>query len=170
MPKRVGSWIKRWKRKHILHCANIYIYIYIYIYIHTRHTLRDHRTDFIYIYIYIYVCVCVCVRVCVCMYIYVIVGNCSKCCWRVLSTHECRAKYSSKWLCVFHFSHFELYIYIYTCMCIYIYIYIYIYICICNNQVLSLCKFIKFINDSTKILNNKIPWWVSNHKTGLMKV
>ena len=62
-------------------CLCLYgIYIYIYIYIHTRHTLRDHRTDFIYI------------------YIYVIVGNCSKCCWRVLSTHECRAKYSSKWL------------------------------------------------------------------------
>ena len=154
---------------------------------------------------------CVCVCVCVCMYIYVIVGNCSKCCWRVLNTHECRAKYSSKWLneaciipcnsefrayalvrfnlrqiqfthssdrsrvrkhetqsyresCVFHFSHFELYIYLYM------YVHIYIYICICNNQVLSLCKFIKFINDSTKILNNKIPWWVSNHKTGLMKV
>ena len=28
----------------------------------------------------------------------IIVGNFSKCCWKVLNTHECRAKYSSKWL------------------------------------------------------------------------
>ena len=28
MPKRVGSWINRWKRKPVLHCAN-YTYIYI---------------------------------------------------------------------------------------------------------------------------------------------
>ena len=53
---------------------------------------------------------------------WLIVGNCSKCCWKVLNTHECRAEDSSKWLkwnthdslfpyresCVFHFSHFEL--------------------------------------------------------------
>ena len=32
------------------------------------------------------------------IYIYITVGNCSKCCWKVLNTHECRAKYSSKWL------------------------------------------------------------------------
>ena len=31
--------------------------------------------------------------------------------------------------CVFHFSHFELYIYLYMYVCVYIYI----YICICNN-------------------------------------
>ena len=60
----------------------IYIYIYTYATYITRSSDRFH----IYIYIYIY------------MYIYVIVGNCSKCCWRVLSTHECRVKYSSKWL------------------------------------------------------------------------
>ena len=30
------------------------------------------------------------------MYSHLIVGNCSKCCWKVLNTHECRAKYSSK--------------------------------------------------------------------------
>ena len=36
-----------------------------------------------------------------------------------------------------------------------------------NNWVLFLCKFIKWRNDGTNILNNKIPWWVSNHETGL---
>ena len=25
-------------------------------------------------------------------------GNCGKCCWKVLNSHECRAKYSSKWI------------------------------------------------------------------------
>ena len=34
-------------------------------------------------------------------------------------------------------------------------------------EVLFLCKFIKWRNDGTNILNNKIPWWVSNHETGL---
>ena len=60
--------------------------------------------------------------------------------------------------CVFHFSHFELYIYLYMYVCVYIYIYIYIYIYVyVTIKVLSLCKFIKYINDSTKIVNNKIP-------------
>ena len=52
------------------------IYIYIYIYIRDIHYAIIGQISYI--------------------YIYVIVGNCSKCCWRVLSTHECRAKYSSK--------------------------------------------------------------------------
>ena len=56
------------------------IYIYIYIYIRDIHYAIIGHISYIYIY----------------MYIYVIVGNCSKCCWRVLSTHECKAKYSSK--------------------------------------------------------------------------
>ena len=30
------------------------------------------------------------------IYLYIIVGNCSKCYWKVLNTHECRAKYNSK--------------------------------------------------------------------------
>ena len=30
------------------------------------------------------------------IYSHFIVGNCSKCCSKVLNTHECRAKYSSK--------------------------------------------------------------------------
>ena len=33
--------------------------------------------------------------------------------------------------------------------------------------VLFLCKFIKYIINGTKILKNKIPWWVSNHEIGL---
>ena len=33
-------------------------------------------------------------------------------------------------------------------------------------EVLFLCKFIKHINNGTKILNKK-SWWVSNHETGL---
>ena len=45
------------------------IYIHIHIYTHT----------YIYIYIWLWEIV-------------------SKCCWKVLDTHECRAKYSSKWL------------------------------------------------------------------------
>ena len=60
----------------------VYIYIYIYIYIHIRDIHYAIIGQISYIFIYVY--------------IYVIVGNCSKCCWRVLSTHECRAKYSSK--------------------------------------------------------------------------
>ena len=35
-------------------------------------------------YIYIYI------------YIYIIVGNCTKCCRKVLNTRECRAKHNSK--------------------------------------------------------------------------
>ena len=55
------------------------------------------------------------------IYIYIIVGNCSKCFWKVLNTHGCRAKYSSKWhASVFHSSHFELYIYIYIYMYVWI--------------------------------------------------
>ena len=55
----------------------VYIYgIYIYIYIRDIHYSIIGQISYI--------------------YIYVIVGNFSKCCWRVLSTHECRAKYSSK--------------------------------------------------------------------------
>ena len=34
-------------------------------------------------------------------------------------------------------------------------------------QVSSLGKFIEYINDGTNILNNKIPWFVRNHETGL---
>ena len=30
-----------------------------------------------------------------------------------------------------------------------------------------LCKFVKYINDGTNILSNTIPWWESNHETGL---
>ena len=64
----------------------IYIYIYgIYIYIYG-----------IYIYIYIRDIHYSIIGQISYIYIYVIVGNFSKCCWRVLSTHECRAKYSSK--------------------------------------------------------------------------
>ena len=64
--------------------------------------------------------------------------------------------------CVFHFNHFELYIYVYMYVYIYIYIYIYIYTYIymyvyVTIEVLFLCKFIKYINDNTKIFNNKIP-------------
>ena len=62
--------------------------------------------------------------------------------------------------CVFHFNHFELYIYVYMYVYIYIYIYIYTYIYMyvyVTIEVLFLCKFIKYINDSTKIFNNKIP-------------
>ena len=33
-------------------------------------------------------------------------------------------------------------------------------------EVLILCK-LKYINDGTNILDNKIPWWVSNYETGL---
>ena len=54
------------------------------VYIYTYATYITRSSDRFHIYIYIYI------------YIYVIVGNYSKCCWRVLSTHECRAKYSSK--------------------------------------------------------------------------
>ena len=120
----------------------VYIwYIYIYIYIRDIHHAIIGQISYIYIYIYIY--------------IYVIVGNCSKCCWRVLSTHECRAKYSSKWLneaCIIP----------------------------CNSEfrAYALVRFnlrqIQFTHSSgrsrlrsTKIFNDKIPWWMSNHKTGL---
>ena len=34
-------------------------------------------------------------------------------------------------------------------------------------EVSSLGKFIEYINDGTNILNNKIPWLVRNHETGL---
>ena len=34
-------------------------------------------------------------------------------------------------------------------------------------EVSSLGKFIEYINDGTNILNNKIPWLVHNHETGL---
>ena len=64
-----------------------------------------------------------------------------------LRKHETQSYRES---CVFHFSHFELCIYMYICMCIYIYVYVTI-------EVLFLCKFIKYINDSTKILTIKSP-------------
>ena len=39
--------------------------------------------------------------------------------------------------------------------------------CCVTIEVLFLCKFIEYTNDGTNILNYKIPWWVSNHETGL---
>ena len=35
-------------------------------------------------------------------------------------------------------------------------------------EVLILCK-LKYINNGTNILDNKIPWWVSNYETGLYR-
>ena len=71
-------------------------------------------------------------------------GNCGKCCWKVLNSHECRAKYSSKWIewnthdslllwvsClrtrqtdiyIYIHTHTHTYIYIYMYICVYIYI------------------------------------------------
>ena len=70
--------------------------------------IHTYRHICMYIYIYIYI------------YIYVIVGNCSKCCKKVLNTHGCRAKYRSKWLKWNTRLCFILvtlnYIYIYICM------------------------------------------------------